>query len=420
MNSPESTHGARPPRDRRRARGRAARPRSRRSASFRTWRSRLRADAPEPDAEFAAADARARGGGLPAGDGLACAPGSRPAPCPQLHELVPAAGFAGMLLVAPCASPWSLPNGGSGRRRRRQRRRIRLEQRRRRGLPRRRRRRRRRPIEQASAAKSSASRPSLRPARPRAGGGFAPGRSDRRIERSVALELGAPVDQMERLAEHVTAVTNRYGGFVLSSSLSTGEDGAGGDFDLRIPAARLRPALRDLSALAHGPLAEPVGPRRDAPARDRPGPPALGARRARQPAAPPGGGRHRRGGRGPPAPARPGGDRDPRPALAAPRPAPEHQLRHRARSRSSRRTAGSGAGGGTFDDAVDDAGDLLVGTAGSADPRAGAGPAARRCWPWPHGSADARSGAAGASRRSSDRLTVCLLDTGRHEMEGSR
>jgi hypothetical protein len=55
---------------------------------------------------------------------------------------------------------------------------------------------------------------------------------------------------MERLAEQVTAVTNRYGGFVLSSSLSTGEDSAGGDFDLRIPATRLRPALRELSGLA--------------------------------------------------------------------------------------------------------------------------------------------------------------------------
>jgi hypothetical protein len=55
---------------------------------------------------------------------------------------------------------------------------------------------------------------------------------------------------MSRVAEQVTAVTNRHGGFVLSSSLSTGEDSAGGDFDLRIPATRLRPALRDLSALA--------------------------------------------------------------------------------------------------------------------------------------------------------------------------
>jgi hypothetical protein len=85
---------------------------------------------------------------------------------------------------------------------------------------------------------------------PPSGRGFAPGRSDRRIERSVALELETPVDQMARVAEQVTAVTNRHGGFVLSSSVSTGEDGAGGDFDLRIPSARLRPALRDLASLA--------------------------------------------------------------------------------------------------------------------------------------------------------------------------
>ncbi|HEY7454970.1 MAG TPA: DUF4349 domain-containing protein [Thermoleophilaceae bacterium] len=79
---------------------------------------------------------------------------------------------------------------------------------------------------------------------------FAPGRSDRRIERSISLELEMPVDEMSRVAEQVTAVTNRHGGFVLSSSVSTGEDSSGGDFSLRIPATELRPAIRDLSALA--------------------------------------------------------------------------------------------------------------------------------------------------------------------------
>ena len=86
---------------------------------------------------------------------------------------------------------------------------------------------------------------------PPSGRGFAPGRSDRKIERSVALELEMPVNEMARVAEQVTTVTNRHGGFVLSSSVSTGdEDSAGGDFDLRIPATQLRPALRDLAALA--------------------------------------------------------------------------------------------------------------------------------------------------------------------------
>jgi hypothetical protein len=55
---------------------------------------------------------------------------------------------------------------------------------------------------------------------------------------------------MQRVAEQVTAVTNRHGGFVLSSSVTSGEDSSGGDFNLRIPASEVRPALRDLAALA--------------------------------------------------------------------------------------------------------------------------------------------------------------------------
>ncbi len=37
---------------------------------------------------------------------------------------------------------------------------------------------------------------------------------------------------------------------MLTSSVSTGEDSSGGDFNLRIPVNEVRPALRDLSALA--------------------------------------------------------------------------------------------------------------------------------------------------------------------------
>jgi hypothetical protein len=101
-----------------------------------------------------------------------------------------------------------------------------------------------------SGADSALARSSPGVALPPSGRGFAPGRSDRKIERTIALELEMPVDEMARVAEQVTTVTNRHGGFVLSSSVSTGEDSAGGDFDLRIPATRLRPALRDLAALA--------------------------------------------------------------------------------------------------------------------------------------------------------------------------
>ena len=63
---------------------------------------------------------------------------------------------------------------------------------------------------------------------------------------------------MARVAEQVTAVTNRHGGFVLSSSVNTGDEGAGGDFELRIPADR--PAAR---------AARPVGARYRRSARAR-------------------------------------------------------------------------------------------------------------------------------------------------------
>jgi hypothetical protein len=78
---------------------------------------------------------------------------------------------------------------------------------------------------------------------------FRPGHAQR-IERSAALTLAAPSDKLDRVADDIIAVTDRYGGFVLNSSVTSGDDGSqGGDFELRIPADRLRPALRELSEL---------------------------------------------------------------------------------------------------------------------------------------------------------------------------
>ncbi|MDQ3643930.1 MAG: DUF4349 domain-containing protein, partial [Actinomycetota bacterium] len=82
------------------------------------------------------------------------------------------------------------------------------------------------------------------------GGGFVPGAEDRRIERSASLTLAAPDDRLEDVANDIVSVTDRHDGFVLRSSISSGEEGASaGDFELRIPAGRLQPALRDLSEL---------------------------------------------------------------------------------------------------------------------------------------------------------------------------
>ena len=89
------------------------------------------------------------------------------------------------------------------------------------------------------------------PGQPGNGIRFAPGRQQRRIERSASLTLAAPGDQLDRVAEQITTVTDRHRGFVLSSEITSGDDGGeGGSFELRIPAERLQPALRDLAALA--------------------------------------------------------------------------------------------------------------------------------------------------------------------------
>jgi hypothetical protein len=83
-------------------------------------------------------------------------------------------------------------------------------------------------------------------------GRVAPGEERRRIERSAELTLAAPEDEIDRVADGVIGVTDRHRGFVLRSSVSTGDDSEpGGTFDLRIPADRLQPAMRDLSKLGH-------------------------------------------------------------------------------------------------------------------------------------------------------------------------
>jgi hypothetical protein len=82
--------------------------------------------------------------------------------------------------------------------------------------------------------------------------GVAPGEQQRRIERSASLTLAAPNDELDRVADSIVRVTDRYEGFVLSSSVSSGDDSErGGSFELRIPAVSLRDALGDLSKLGH-------------------------------------------------------------------------------------------------------------------------------------------------------------------------
>jgi hypothetical protein len=74
----------------------------------------------------------------------------------------------------------------------------------------------------------------------------------RKVERDAQLTLATARDEIERTADRVIEVTDRYRGFVVRSAVSGGDDeSAGAMLDLRVPSTRLQPALRDLSPLAH-------------------------------------------------------------------------------------------------------------------------------------------------------------------------
>jgi hypothetical protein len=91
--------------------------------------------------------------------------------------------------------------------------------------------------------------PLRRPAPPPSS--FPPGAPARKVERAATITLSAPRDEVESVSDGVIRTADRYGGFVLSSRISGGDQGAGATVDLRIPSSRLQPAIADLSKLAH-------------------------------------------------------------------------------------------------------------------------------------------------------------------------
>ena len=79
-----------------------------------------------------------------------------------------------------------------------------------------------------------------------------PAQAARKVEHRASLTLAAPADRIDEVSDQVVRTTDRFGGIVLSSSVSSGDVGQGGaDFRLRIPSDRLSPALAALSKLAH-------------------------------------------------------------------------------------------------------------------------------------------------------------------------
>jgi hypothetical protein len=86
----------------------------------------------------------------------------------------------------------------------------------------------------------------LAPQAANSAGGLSPAR---KVERSASLELGAPADRVQDVAQDVLGTVARFEGIVDRSSVADGPDGAGAQFALRIPAGRLQDALAALSRL---------------------------------------------------------------------------------------------------------------------------------------------------------------------------
>jgi hypothetical protein len=73
----------------------------------------------------------------------------------------------------------------------------------------------------------------------------------RRVERNTALALSTSRSDVQSVADDVIATTQRFGGIVDSSQISSSDAEASAVFALRIPTRRLDDAIAALSKLAH-------------------------------------------------------------------------------------------------------------------------------------------------------------------------
>jgi hypothetical protein len=71
----------------------------------------------------------------------------------------------------------------------------------------------------------------------------------RKVERSANLELGAPTDRVDDVAQAILAAVARFDGIVDKSSVADSRDGSAAQFALRIPSGQLQAALAALSRL---------------------------------------------------------------------------------------------------------------------------------------------------------------------------
>ena len=74
----------------------------------------------------------------------------------------------------------------------------------------------------------------------------------REVARETRLTLAADGKDIERLADRVNAIVDKYGGYVAQSNVRGGEGNRGrASFQLMIPAAQYKATLASLSKLAH-------------------------------------------------------------------------------------------------------------------------------------------------------------------------
>lgn len=86
---------------------------------------------------------------------------------------------------------------------------------------------------------------------PPSDGGEALGERDRRVVRSAMMTLAAPADDLDEIAGEVADVAARHRGFVLRSSVTSGDAGTGGgSFELRVPVTDLDATLAELGDIA--------------------------------------------------------------------------------------------------------------------------------------------------------------------------
>ena len=75
--------------------------------------------------------------------------------------------------------------------------------------------------------------------------------SGRKVERNTDLQLSTTRGDVQSVADDVISTTQRFGGIVDASQISTSDNEASATFTLQIPTARLDDALAALSKLAH-------------------------------------------------------------------------------------------------------------------------------------------------------------------------